>query len=794
MRFRSCLIACLIAVCGVAVATAQEKPQAAAAQNIDGFVGEALGRPLPDVAVILRGARGKILAHQLSDAKGNFELRGVAVGLYSLVAVKPGFQSGARAITVTAAGVAKPIRMVLQAAAALSLEISAKRKTVARNKLSTTTGGSSYSFSQKAIAALPQGSNTPLNQVLAQAPGVVNDSFGQIHVRGDHADLQYRIDGIQLPEGMVGFANAFSTRFADSVSLLTGALPAEFGLRTAGIVDIRTKTGALANGASLDFYGGQHSTIEPSFEVGGTQGQLTYYLTGTYFHSTRGIEPPTPGPSPTNDTTDQGRYFGDFSYALTPTLRLTLLTGAAISNLEIPASPNQVPAFALAGVGSYPSIGVHERQLEQNYYNVLALQGSTGSQFDYQIAAFSRYSTIHFVPDNIGDLIYNGAASDVFRSSFINGLQGDADYYLPYSNTLRGGFYFSGENVYIGNHERVFPIVGGITSNQPKLIVDNSQITDWLYGGYVQDEWRPLEQLTINFGARFDLSDAFVRATQFSPRVGAVYKLRTGTTLHAAFARNFTPPQTEVVSNVAIQKFIRTSGQPATLYNSLPVPAREYNFDAGVMQQVGEGLSLGVDSYYRMVRNQLDEGQFGPALVFTPINFQKGRSYGIEASGNWSLRDLTAYANFGYSVSQATNVTSGQVNFNAHELQYIGSHYVFVDHDQTFTAEAGAAYRWQEFTFAVDSDFGSGLRRGFANTGNMPPHFTMNLGLTKQLHLARVGSVEARLAVINLFDHTYQIRNGTGIGVFAAQYGERRAVFGGLKWEIPSFNSAALVK
>jgi len=780
-------LAILLAACCLAAipaATAVAAGPLEQSQRIAGAVKDALGRPLAAAAISVQGANGRIIAKATSDAQGNFSFAGISPGTYAVIAQKANFKLATAIVRVTTAG-AKPITLSMASEEALSLPVIARRLERARNSLSPVTGGSSYSFSQKAIQELPQGNNTPLNQVLLQAPGVVNDSFGQIHVRGDHSDLQYRIDGVQLPEGIVGFANAFSTRFAKSISLLDGALPAEYGYRTAGIVDIQTKSGTIAPGGSLEFYGGQHATLQPSFELGGTAPQLSYYLTGTYYHSTRGIDPPTSGPSPTNDTTDQGRYFGDFSYFFTPTLRLTLLTGAAVSNIEIPATPDQPPAFALAGVSSYPSIDVHERQLEQNYYNVLALQGAIGPKLDYQLAAFSRYSTTHFVPDEIGDLIFNGAASDVFRSSFANGLQGDASYQLAAANTVRGGFYFSGENVYIGNHEQVFPIVGGVPATVPVSIVDNTQITDWLYGGYLQDEWRPLEALTINFGARFDLSDAFVRATQLSPRLGVVYKLPTKTTLHAGFARYFTPPQTEVVSAPDIAKFIGTTGAPAVLYNGLPVPAREYYFDAGATQQIGEALNLGLDSYYRMARNLLDEGQFGPALIFTPINYQKGRIYGVEATGNYSVENISTYANFTYSVAQGTNVESGQVGFDPDELRYIRNHYVFLDHDQTFTADAGVAYRWDGFMFTVDSNYESGLRSGFANTGNLLPYFIVNVGGTKAFSVPRVGKMEARVAAINLFDHTYQIRNGTGIGVFAAQYGERRAVYGGLKWEIP---------
>ena len=86
---------------------------------------------------------------------------------------------------------------------------------MARNGLQPDVGASVYRFTQADIQALPQGDNTPINQVLLQAPGVAQDSYGQLHVRGDHADLQYRINGIIIPEPISGFGQSLDTHFVD---------------------------------------------------------------------------------------------------------------------------------------------------------------------------------------------------------------------------------------------------------------------------------------------------------------------------------------------------------------------------------------------------------------------------------------------------------------------------------------------------------------------------------------------------------------------------------------------------
>ena len=85
------------------------------------------------------------------------------------------------------------------------IKVEGRRLNRARDTLNPETGTSSYSFTSQTIAALPQGENTSLQNLVLQAPGVAKDSFGQLHVRGDHLDLQYRINGTIVPEFINGF-------------------------------------------------------------------------------------------------------------------------------------------------------------------------------------------------------------------------------------------------------------------------------------------------------------------------------------------------------------------------------------------------------------------------------------------------------------------------------------------------------------------------------------------------------------------------------------------------------------
>lgn len=375
-----------------------------AAGEVNGTVKDVLGRFLSGASLTIETPAHNIVGRTQSDADGNFVFLNVKPGVYAILAEKSGFQAGAAVVAVKT-GATATTTLTLAAQKALEVSVTSKRLNRARNSLSPKTGGSVYRFDRNDIAALPEGDNTSFNQVLLQAPGVANDSFGQLHVRGDHGNIQYRINGVILPEGISGFGQALDTRFAKRVDLLTGALPAQYGYRTAGVVEIETKTNYEKTGGRVDLYGGSRDTLQPSLEFGSSMGKLTYYLTGSYLTDDMGIENPTSGANAIHDHTDQAKDFGYFSYLVNPTTRLSLMFSSYDGWFQIPNRPGQIPNpdfLAGAGIIGFNSTELNERQYENNRYGIVALQSYIGSDFNYQLAYVTRYTSIHFSPDSIG--------------------------------------------------------------------------------------------------------------------------------------------------------------------------------------------------------------------------------------------------------------------------------------------------------------------------------------------------------------------------------------------------------
>ena len=663
-----------------------------------------------------------------------------------------------------------------------AIDVSAKLDK-ARNTLSPDTGSSQYVIDQKAIQALPLGAATPMNQVLLQAPGVVQDSYGGLHVRGDHANLQYRIDGVIIPESISGFGQSLDARTIQSVSLLDGALPAQYGLRTAAVVDITTKSGsALGNGGSVGMTTGSFGTFNPNVSLWGSSGPWSAFFTANYTEDNVGIENPTASRTPIHDHTNQVKAFGDLSYLIDSDTRLSFLFGVANNHFQIPNNPDQTPQFGYLDITNFNSANLNEQQNEQTRFGVLALQGKLG-ETDYQVSLGQRFSGLQYMPDDIGDLMFNGVAGAINQSDRASTLQVDFSTPMGDNHTLRYGLYGSFDRASTDTNSLVFPANadGEQTSTVPFNIFTSDQITAKTWSAYVQDEWSIGENWTVNYGLRGDQYQAFdTTASQLSPRLGMVWQATSSTIVHAGYSRYFTPPATELISSTDLAAFANTTNAVKNYGDNTPLAERSNYFDLGVSQTLGSDWTLGLDTYYRTVSRLQDEGQFGTALVYSTFNYKYGRVDGAEFTANYSAGPFSAYFNFSYTKAMGKDVMTSQYNFTPVELAYIANNYIYLDHDQKFTSSGGLNYALSDTTkLGADYLFGTGLRKdgSVPNGGTLPDYFQLNLNVSHDFMFDHFGQLHTQLAVINALDRTYELRDGTGIGVGAPQYGPRRGLY-----------------
>jgi len=670
----------------------------------------------------------------------------------------------------------------------------------ARDQIAPELGAVAYMIGPNQIRTMSQGENSSFQQVLLHAPGVVQEEFGEIHVRGDHGDIQYRLNGVLLPEGLNGFGQEIDPHVIRSVTLMTGTLPAQFGDRTAGIIDVTTKTGAQLNGNDVSLYGGSYETIHPSAVFGGTTSNLDYFVTLSYLHSNLGIDNTTSSPDPLHDLTNQEKAFGYFSHLLDSSSRLTLLLSASYADFQIPDQPGLSPPYELAGNPPADSSSIDENQNEQNYYAVLSYQKEAGN-LSGQASLFTRYSGIRFSPDPVQDLLFDGNAAQIRNSDFANGLQMDAAYALNEHHTLRAGLLATYDFERLESDGSVFPAASPFASapagydlprptpqsSTTPVSVSASSSNDGLTSGlYLQDEWQLTDRLTFNYGARYDRFDvSFDHEGQFSPRANLVWQINEATSAHLGYARYFMPPTLQYIPPAFIRAFEYTTDAPFSERDDPQKAERDHYFDAGLSRRIIEGWQINADSFCKVAKNLLDDGQFGTAVILNNFNYEDGLVYGAELSSTYKRGPWSAYGNFSYVQTEAKNINSSEYEFPNNELSYLAANSIQLDHQGRFTGSGGLAYTLVKYTqLHTDFLYGNGLRAGFANFEKLPAYWTLNAGIERVVPLSSkpLGFRELRLRFdcLNLLDQVYEIRNGTGIGIAAPAFGPRRAFYGGM--------------
>ena len=677
-----------------------------------------------------------------------------------------------------------------------SIVVTGQRLDAARASIQPSLGATSYGVDNATIQALPGGDNQQLNQLILQVPGVVQDGFGQLHVRADHNGLQYRINGTILPEGLSVFGQTLSPRLIEKFNLLTGALPAQYGLRTAGIIDITTKSGMFNNGGTLSVYGGSHDTIEPSVEYGGSTGATNYFVSADFRHDRLGIESVDGSSNPLHDKTDQAQAFTYVDHVIDDSNRISFVGGYSNDYFQIPNPRGLHPdaGWEVGGQTDFLSDDLNERQIERTGFGAVSWLHDKGP-LTWQTSLFARYSELVYRPDITGELLFNGQAQKAVKKDFTIGLQSEAAYRISDHHTLRAGVVISRDRGTSATETFVFPVIndpvtGAQTqAGQPFGIVDDTAATEWTESVYLQDEWKIVPTVTLNFGGRFDHYCGYRCEHQFSPRVNAVWQPTSRTTFHAGYARYFSPPPFENVATANITELQNTSGLApnALLQNTTPFAERQNYFDVGAEQKLG-AFSLSIDGYYRKSKNLIDEGQFGAPIILTPFNYRRGRIYGVEGNVSYQRGPWLAYANFAYAKAQGKDITSSQFSFDPGDLAYIKDHYIYLDHDQTYTGSAGVSYSFR-YGFLAGSKlggdmlYGSGLRKDgdVPNGEHLPGYAQFNLTAS---HKFEKPGLEVRVDVTNIGDHKYKIRDGSGIGVGTPQFGPRRGVFVGISKDI----------
>lgn len=641
-------------------------------------------------------------------------------------------------------------------AAQSDIVVTAQRLDTARTRIEPDLGASTYTLTNDAIENRPGGETRNLGSILVQVPGVRREGSGRIVVRGSAGGVQYRLNNIIIPDGVADFGEMLSARLADRTILVTGALPAQYGLSTGGVVNVITKSGLYEPGGQAELYGGSRRTIEPAFEWGGSSGNNSLFASGSFRRSDTGIASLDGSAHPAHD---HSREIEGFAYAqriLDSGSRLSMVLGSSNER-------NQIPGLAAPGLPG--SARRHGDVNSTNHYAIASYQKSD-DQFSLQASMFDLLSREAITPDEPLSLAADGVSRRIRDRRRSAGTQVEGAYSLGAEHTLRSGVLLSFDREREAERSRTPLLLYTVASVEHRTSAS----------GFVQDEWHLTPQLTFNAGIRVDHVSGVDKSAHVGPRLSLVWSAPSGLTAHAGYARYYAaPPQDD-----AAPRSILVGGATSTP----PRGESDDYFDLGAQQTLGH-LVLGIDGYWQAAHNLIAQRNWEFAPFGRSFNYRTGRLRGVELSMTFARGPVTAWSNLALAQARGRDIVTDQAEFTPGELAYVATHDVPLDQDQRATGSSGLSYRVGHLLLSTDLLFGSGTRRtlpgGPVNGARLPAYATVDVAAVYHVTLSRNHPLDLRLDVNNLFDARYALRDGTALGGGAAQWSERRGLFVGLE-------------
>ncbi len=750
--------------------------------SISGHLVGDSGVLLPAITVLLGDEFGQIIKTTQANPKtGSFDFFSVTSGEYQIFVQHLSFLPSVTRFQVGSAGVSGiEIRLHPQESIQeMVVQVRAKRKL-----MKTSSARSSSEMRSDQIQQLSQGMEVNLPKLLATTqPGIVQGPYGQTFVRGNHANIQYQIDGVQLPDSPSStFGQALSPRIIDHMEVITGGIPAEYGQRLSAVVNVVTKSGSENSVGEVELNYGSYNSVTPHLLYGGSNasGSLHYFLSANYSRTDRGLDTPQPesysnqfqgGKESIHNLAVGHHEFAKLDWMPNNVNKISFILFNSKNSFQIPNYPSSFksndPYFQPNYTDSfgnkkddpgestyiYRPVQTNDTQSEGNSYAQLIWKHTFHERSFLQLAPYFKHSTIVVTNDPQNDLfIANGQVSSFSQDRIIDSLGIKTDYSIRPTDQhlVKTGFQIQASR-------SAGPVSIQNSLLQP-AVVDPTLNLGYLEGFYIQDDYTYIKPLVFNVGIRFDAAQFSFGKDNFSdyffqPRLGLNYLVSEMTQLHIFYGKLFQPAPIEHLR----YQFDPKSGALTSLQSyDIKAEKNDY-FEIGIAQQVMDSQIAKLNVYYKTGVNILDDAQLLNTSIAQPYNFATGYAYGAELSVKGSLlQDWSQFISYSYGIAKGKGM-SGGVGGDSSDI------YQFLDHVQIHTANTGLTYAKNFFWWTGQALYGSGLRTGPLNSIGLPGHFTVDTTVGYQFHgKSWFSNFKLSGDLLNISDNRYPITIANG--------------------------------
>ncbi len=764
-------------------------------RTIRGIVQNQDLRRVPQAVVELKDQEGGPVASGVSDDAGEFSIVAPGSGTYSVSAIRDTYRSEYLVLTIGDEPL-KPVTLTLSQTREIALDVVSPLPPLQYKASSET-----YALSRKDIETLPRGNNVEVHELLLTVPSVVYGALKQTHIRQDHANQQFRIDGIPIPDTVTGaFADIVPPRAWERADIILGGMEAQYGNKTAMVLDITSKSGTKPGFGSLQVFGGSNETVNPSFEYGGTLGEkVRFYVLNSYVSTNRGLEPPTLGKTNHHNHSEKNNTYlrGDYQHDNRNNFSWIFLN--SVAKYQIPTIPNleanQNVLALLPGFTPNASQLVDESQKENNQYTQLVWRHDVNASHFSSLGLYFRRGMADFQTDPLNALAYAGdvnsaQAANQKRTAYSGGFRFDHTWVADSHHLIKTGFQFDYTRANNTAQIFAFDTSGGAPAGPVITRQASNQNIQTRQEMWIQDQWTVNEHWTFNLGVRGDAIQGFYNEGQVSPRVGVTYKHNQANVFHAYYGRLFTPPNVEQVAFTSLNTQ-NTTAQPDDPTGFRPRAERAHYFEVGSYHALSRYATLELTGYYKLAHYLSDAGQFGSTPMLNFFAFERGWQRGVDGALKVQFTDeLSGRGNVAWGQCKGYGLQSGQFLLTQAEINDISSPGgVFCDHSQFVTSSAVLAYRFRErTTFSGQMLYGSGLRTAEpgakTNSSHEDSYTVYNVSVTHTIPLPwHKQKLLLGFDVINLLDERYFYNRGEGsIGLGIAHAGMPRSYFFRAQW------------
>ena len=613
---------------------------------VQGVVKDPTGALIPDAKVTISQPVTGYSQTTQTDAQGSFKLVNLPFNNYKVRVEAAGFQpSEHEADLHSTVPLSLDVALVVEQTTA-AVTISETGAAMLETDRTSSDTDLNQTILERPIGAAP---SRAIESMVASTPGFVTDDNGRMHPRGSESQVQYVIDGVPITDNLSAiFSTSLDARTLRTVEVLTGGIPAEFGDKLGGVINVNTRSGLEGpTQGGISMSGGSFSTGEIATDFATHTkkfGFLTNLSTST---SQRYLDPPTLDNFHNFGRTGKAFFRLDYQFDQNNSIRGVFNFGG--SNFQV---PNRF-AQELAGQDQ-------RQRLRDNAQNI-SYQHIFSPNSVIQLSFFHRQSN--------SKLTSNPTSIPVVATQdrTLQNYGGIGSVSLTRgSHNLKFGGQFTITPV--DEHFSFYPTVpfpdlededGNVVPNPvnnfslANPFIFNGSKTGNTISGYIQDRFAPFKNLTLDLGVRFDHYKLLISQNEFSPRLGLAYYIpRTKTTLRASYNRLFQPPPVEnlllasspeaaAISPIAVLQGV-SAVQPI-------LPDKTHAFEAGAQQLMSKFFRLNLTVYQKRITNFSDKDQFFETGIIFPISISSGRVTGeevrLESVDIHGFHSFVSYAN-----------------------------------------------------------------------------------------------------------------------------------------------------